>query len=500
MHRLCGIETEYGIAVEGKDASDLHTEVGALLAACPLPAVDAWDYAAEDPRRDQRGFRVANLATDPEDAKLERPAPPTVGWRDLRADHVLTNGARLYNDHAHPEYSTPECLSLADLVAHDRAGERIVLTCARAYEARTGATVRLFKNNTDYHGFSYGCHENYLISRAVAFEAIIQGLLPFLVTRQIFAGAGKVGLEREASREPLYQLSQRADYFTEVVGVDTQHRRPLINTRDEPHADARRYRRLHCILGDANMSEYATALKVGTTSLVLSLIERGFAPPWQLLDPLGAARHISRDPTWRWEVALTDGHTLPAPELQRLYLKAAREAFTGEDGETDRVLDEWAEVLDTLQDDPMKLDDRLDWVIKRRVLDEADMGEGEKADLDLLQSLDLQYHDIDLEAGLYLALEQAGAVQRVVDEEAVRRAMSTPPPDTRAAIRGMCVSRFAEAVRGLSWAYVDLMEDGRPVRIDMANLVDGRLETAALERASTPRELAEIIGGWSHDE
>ena len=212
----------------------------------------------------------------------------------MRSDRVLINGARLYNDHGHPEYATPECLSLRELVAHERAGERIVLECARAHAERLGVPVRIYKNNTDFHGMSYGSHESYLFAREVPFERLQTGLIPFLVTRQIYAGAGKVGIEPPETGGALFQLSQRADFCAEEASVDTLYRRPILNTRDEPHADPRRHRRLHIICGDANLSPFALWLKVGATALVLSLLEKGWQPPFALRKPVDAIKHSQR--------------------------------------------------------------------------------------------------------------------------------------------------------------------------------------------------------------
>jgi len=271
MSRLFGIETEYGIWTSGRDTADLMEEARAVVRAYTGASAGPWDYRPEDPRRDMRGFKVDHLNSNPTDAQYDRPGGPTMSMAEQRNDRVLVNGARLYNDHGHPEYATPECRRLRDLVAHDKAGERIVLAAAQALSAtrrpasrgRPGedeerpfnGEVSIYKNNTDFHGMSYGCHEGYLVPREVPFEALFRGVLPFFVTRQIFAGAGKVGVETSGpfAEQCQFQLSQRADFFTEEASVDTLHRRPIVNTRDEPHADPRKYRRFHVIVGDANM-------------------------------------------------------------------------------------------------------------------------------------------------------------------------------------------------------------------------------------------------------
>lgn len=493
MSRLFGLETEYGILVEGKGADALMEEARAVVRAYAGRHAGPWDYRSEDPRRDVRGFRVDQLSYNPEDARYDRPGAPPLSNEEQRSDRALANGARLYNDHGHPEYSTPECRTLRDLVAHDRAGERIVLACARARAPE--AAVSLFKNNTDFHGMSYGCHEGYLIRRDVPFEKLAAGLLPFFVTRQIFAGAGKVGVETNgpAADACVFQLSQRADFFTEEASVDTLHRRPILNTRDEPHADPRQYRRFHVIVGDANMSEFATALKVGTTQLVLELIQSGWEPLFRLRRPVEAIKQVSRDPAFRWIVERDDGRTISAVDLQRIYLHDAKRLRGGADAETDWVLHEWESVLDALESDPTTLADRVDWVAKRGLLQQ--FREAEELDWrdETLRSLDLAYHDVDPDAGLYHGLEQAGAMRRLVDDDAVERARTEPPTDTRAFLRGLCVTRYGEQVHRIGWARVGIAEGDRTHWLDLHTLVDGQLAELN-QRAAATNSLADLIG------
>jgi proteasome accessory factor A len=227
-----------------------------------------------------------------------------LSFEETRGDLVLSNGARFYTDHAHPEYATPECTTLRELIAQDKAGERILAECARRRNKQLapGREVRLYKNNTDFMGHSYGCHDNYLMSRAVPWDRLVPEVVPFLITRQLYAGAGKLGIEGERATGPpgLFQLSQRADFFCVLLSVDTMNRRPLVNTRDEPHADAGQYRRFHVIVGDSNLSEFASALKVGLTALVLELIEKGEAPHLEVAQPVEAAKALSRDQSHAW--------------------------------------------------------------------------------------------------------------------------------------------------------------------------------------------------------
>lgn len=500
---LIGIETEYGIYVEGKGAQDLVAEATQLVKQCPGPVVSGWDYRAEHPRRDMRGFTVDHLSVDPADAQFEQSGQPHSTDAEVRADRVLPSGARLYNDHGHPEFSTPECTSLHELIAHDRAGERVLQECARRRERRSGVPVILYKNNTDYHGASYGCHESYLVRRDVPFESLLAGMLPFFVTRQIFAGAGKAGAEQTDERV-VYQLSQRADFFAVEASVDTLFNRPIVNTRDEPHADARKYRRFHVICGDANFCEVATLLKVGTTLLALRLIETGWTPgELTLRDPVGAIKRVSRDETLRWNVERASGGTVGAVDVQRAYLAAARERLLGLSDETDIVLAEWEGVLDRLEADPLGLSDTLDWAAKRALLDEFREAEGLAWDDPVLQSLDLEYHNVDPEAGLYLGLEQEGRVRRVVTEEQIAHAVINPPGGSpRAIVRGLAVSKFAEAVRLATWSRLTLDDGaGQSVGIRMSAVqdLDPGVVAERLGPTQTPGEFVAALETLEHD-
>ena len=476
MSRLVGIETEYGIVVEGLGANDWISESIAVVRSHPGAAVGGWNYRGEDPRRDMRGFTVQHLSTNPDDAQFDAPNARPMSREEERSDRVLANGARFYNDHGHPEYATPECRGLRDLVAHDKAGERIAWAAAqkRAYESKRAVTI--YKNNTDFHGASYGTHEAYLMRRDVPTETLIQSLLPFFATRQIYAGAGKSGVENDSAVDgKIFQLSQRADYFAVEASVDTLHNRPLVNTRDEPHATPRLYRRLHVICGDANMSEYATALKVGTTSLVLQLLEEGLTAPIKLVDPIKAVKQISRDITLKQTVEQVGAPPLTAIEIQRIYLQAAQR-FAGQDEDTDWTLMEWAAILDTLETDPLICADRLDWAAKYKLLDAFRQEEGLAWNDPYIQSLDLAYHDVDPEAGLYYGLEQAGEMRRLVTDARIDAAMSRAPGDTRAFIRGLFAERFAQSVRSIGWNGVAFKYGGEDVLFDMNPLVEANVQ------------------------
>src|SRR3954453_16620074 len=350
MQRVFGLETEYGITINGVESLDVVAESIALVRSyTEHGALMKWDYSLEDPHRDARGFHAKELLQDTDESayyEIDKSRP--LSFEEIKSDLVLSNGARFYNDHAHPEYSTPECSVLREIVAQDKAGERVLDECSRRRNRRLdeGQEVRLYKNNTDFVGHSYGCHDNYLLSRAVSWDRIVSGVLPFLISRQIFAGAGKMGIEAEsaAGQPGVYQISQRADFFSVLVSIDTMNRRPLVNTRDEPHADIDRYRRFHVILGDANMSEWATALKIGTTAMVLDLIEKGKAPQLEIAQPIDAAKSISRDQNCDWIMELRDGRKISAIDVQRLYLGAVEKLDTF--GEERRwILCEWENVL-----------------------------------------------------------------------------------------------------------------------------------------------------------
>src|SRR3989454_473535 len=377
MNRVFGLETEYGITVNGAETVDVVAESIELVRRyTDHGAHMKWDYELEDPHLDARGFRAKALLQDTDESayyEIDKNRP--LSFEEIKSDLVLSNGARFYNDHAHPEYSTPECTTIRQIVTQDKAGERILAECARRRNLRlpSGQQVRLYKNNTDFFGHSYGCHDNYLMQRDVPWDRIVSSILPFLITRQIFAGAGKMGVEGESSSSQpgVYQISSRADFFSVVVSIDTMNRRPLINTRDEPHVDASRYRRFHVILGDSNMSEWSTAMKIGTTALVLDLIEHGEAPHLEIAQPVDANKSISRDQTYDWIIELKDGRKISAIDVQRIYLRAATKldpASPDSNKERGWILREWENVLNDLERDAMSTRDRVDWAAKKFLL------------------------------------------------------------------------------------------------------------------------------------
>lgn len=456
MKRVFGIETEYGITVDGVENVDVvHESIEIVRSYTEHGASMKWDYDLEDPHKDARGFRAAELLQDTDESSyFEIDKKRALSFEEIKSDLVLSNGARFYNDHAHPEYSTPECAALREIVAQDKAGERILEECARRRNRRMpeGQEVRLYKNNTDFVGHSYGCHDNYLMRRDVPWDRIVSDVVPFLVTRQVFAGAGKMGVESESAavQNGIYQISQRSDFFQVLVSIDTMNRRPIVNTRDEPHADSSKYRRFHVIIGDANMSEMATALKIGSTALVLELIELGKAPQLELANPIEATKAISRDQTYDWIIELKDGRKISAIDIQRLYLAAASE-HCARDGETTWLLREWESVLDDLQRDVMLCRNRVDWVAKKFLLSTFRESEGLEWTDPWLQSLDLEYHNVSLDHGLYYELLRAGEMRRFVSEEEVKDAIFHPPAATRAFFRGRSVARFQKEISSIQW-------------------------------------------------
>jgi len=384
--------------------------------------------------------------------------------RQRGTNDFLRNGARLYQDTGcHPEYATPECDDILDLVAHDKAGERIMEELLLSAERKLRENgiyceIYVFKNNTDSVGNTYGCHENYLVERSVNFHKLAEQLIPFFVTRQIYAGAGKVLKTRMGNH---YYLSQRAQHIYQEISGATTSSRGIINTRDEPHADEEKYRRLHVIVGDSNMSEFATHLKVGTTALVLSMVEDGYIKrDLSLEDPVRAIKEISHDISCRRRVRLKRGKELSAIEIQQGYLEMALSYYQGQDilPQTKEILDKWQYVLTKLEDDPFSLSRELDWVIKRELITAYCRRRGISFDDPRIFMLDLQYHDIKRTRGLYYLLVREGLVERMISDEMIETAMTTPPQTTRAKIRSDFIKFAQEKNKSydVGWSYLKL--------------------------------------------
>jgi proteasome accessory factor A len=392
-----------------------------------------------------------------------------VSWG--RSSNVfLENGARLYLDvGSHPEYATPECDTISDLVIHDKAGERIlehlvVSAENRLREEGIRGVIFLFKNNTDSAGNSYGCHENYLTSRRDDFGHYAEVLIPFFVSRQIYAGAGKV---LQTARGAMYCISQRAEHIWEGVSSATTRSRPIINTRDEPHADAERFRRLHVIVGDSNMSEYATFLKVGTTSILLRMLEDPSVVlrDMTLENPIRAIREISHDTTCKRRVRLANGREASALDIQAEYYNRSRryQALKGLSPLEDRALDMWQHCLEGLEKDPWSLDRECDWVIKHKLIEGFREREGIPLTHPKVALVDLQYHDVSRERGLFYRMQARGMVERTCTDAEIERAVDEPPQTTRARLRGEFIRRAKERRRDFTvdWVHLKLNDQAQ---------------------------------------
>jgi proteasome accessory factor PafA2 len=457
--KVCGIETEFGVVLRGALDPNPVLASSLLINGYVEQRRVGWDFDDESPGRDARG------------SAREGAMPPEIETHLVNT--VLTNGARYYVDHAHPEYSTPECVDALELVVADKAGERILAQSMRAASRLldAGQEIVVYKNNSDGKGNSYGTHENYLVDRGVPFAHLVRHLLPWFVSRQVFTGAGKVGSENGAGVVD-FQISQRADFFEEEVGLETTLKRPIVNTRDEPHADPQLYRRLHVIAGDANLCEVATFLKVGTTAIVLAMIEDDFIDKdLALAASVPAMRVVSHDPTCRATVELADGSWLSAVELQWEFLRLARKyaddvglEVCGGEMVGGMVLDRWEQTLAALETDPASLDGRLDWVTKRNLLDAYASRDGLEWGDPKLSLLDLQYHDVRPERSLYERLVKAGTVERLVTEDEVTHAIGNPPDSTRAYFRGQCLERWPDAVVAANWDSIILDVGADPLK------------------------------------
>ena len=482
--KVCGIETEYGIHSPGPEQNPIAASSVLVNAyAADVEQQIGWDFEDETPGNDARGFaREGSLA-------------PMVETH--LANTVLTNGARFYVDHAHPEYSSPECLTPREALVYDKAGEEVLR------RAMTAAALRIpdqpapvvYKNNSDGKGNSYGCHENYMMDRAVPFARVIEGVVPHFVSRTVFIGSGKVGVETPALDAEVvdYQISQRAEFFEEIVGLETTLKRPIVNTRDEPHADPKRFRRLHVIVGDANLSEIATFLKLGTTAIVLAMVEDEAGPTrdLSLSDPVRALHQVSADLSLSRPLALTDGSSATALELQWELFGAARkyaEEFgleaLGDDGTVGAlVMEHWEAVLGALESDPSTLADTLDWVAKRDLLvaymDRHDCGWKDPR----VAALALQYHDLRPDKSVFLRL----GLRTLVGTDEVIEAVFEPPPGTRAWFRGKCLARWPDAVVTANWDSLVFDIGADPLRrVPMMDPLKGTAEhTGALLAQST---------------
>ncbi len=489
--KVCGIETEYGIVVRGGDNNPVTAS--SLLINSYVNATArkvGWDFEDETPANDARGFNLDDVF------------PPEIETSLVNA--VLPNGARYYVDHAHPEISTPEVTTAAEAVRWDRAADEIVRASMRYADdiLEPGAELVIYKNNSDGKGNSYGCHENYLLNRETPFGRIVSHITPHFVTRQIFCGAGKVGCE-QPNRHPgdvPFQLSQRADFFEEEVGLETTLKRPIVNTRDEPHCDPQKYRRLHVIVGDANMSEVATYLKVGTTAIVLAMIEDDqFSDEFLLGSPVPAIRQVSHDPSLQRTILLRDGRRATAIDIQWGLLEKARKyeqthglAAVGETVGLD-VLNRWEQVLAGLESNPATMAHWVDWIAKRRLVDGYRERHGLAADSPRLKAIDLQYHDMRADRCLALRV----GLDTIVEAADVESAMTQPPTTTRAYFRGRCLDKYPNDIVAANWDSL-VFDIGRdPLkRVPMMEPLRGTAEHVAnlIDESDTASELLDRLG------
>jgi proteasome accessory factor A len=498
VRRVMGIETEYGISVPGDPTANPMLLSGYVVNAyATLQGARAgragWDYEDEMPLRDARGFEVARHLADA--SQLTDEEDPTL------ANVVLTNGARLYVDHAHPEYSSPEVTSPRAALRWDRAGEHVMLAAVRRLSTVPGtAGVNLYKNNTDGKGASYGTHENYLMRRETPFSEITRHLIPFFVARQVMCGAGRVGIGQDSTHSG-FQIAQRSDFFEVEVGLETTLKRPIINTRDEPHAVADLYRRLHVIIGDANQCDVAGLLKMGTTSLVLAMIEdNALNVDLSVRKPVTTLHAVSHDPGLRALVELRDGRTMTAVQLLWSYYEQAdrylRVRHPGAiDDDTSEVMSRWSSVLTKLERDPMECAREIDWVAKLALLQGYRDRDGLEWSDHRLKAIDIQWSDVRPEKGLFRRLLQRGRIESLVEDVAVEAAMTDPPEDTRAYFRGRCLAKYSAEIAAASWdsvifdvpghtalQRVPMLEPLRGTREGVGDLIDRSPDASTLLR------------------
>ncbi len=499
VHRIMGIESEFGIASPTNPSANpmvLSSQVVNAYADLTMPnriKRMRWDYDVESPLRDARGFDLSRAEADPSQLTDE-----DYGLANV----VLSNGARFYVDHAHPEYSSPEVTNPLDAALWDAAGDRIMQLSAIHASKLTGELITAYKNNTDGKGVSYGTHENYQLSRATPFGRIVKYLTPFFVTRCVFAGAGRVGIGQESLR-PGFQMSQRADFFEAEIGLETTLRRPIINTRDEPHANPDEFRRLHVIVGDANMSQFANYLKLGTTSLVLSMIEDDYLTvDLDLHDPVSYMHVVSHDYEFKKLLTKKNGQTISALEIQEEFISQAKN-YVQERGKDDPmtidVLANWERVISTLRTDPMSLANEIDWIAKFNIMNAYRIRDNALWNDSRIETVDIQYADLRADKGLALVLQKKGRMRTLFSEEQVNNAIVNPPSDTRAFFRGKCVANYEQQIAAASWDSIifDLGIDQPMVRL---NTVDARKGTKELtghlfEKGLSAPDFVSVLSG-----
>lgn len=499
MSRFVGTETEYGIATPSNTMlSPIVTSTHAVVAfslgeRCASQA--RWDFSEESPLRDLRGFDLRRYRTVP----VVDPHALSV------ANSVLINGGRFYVDHAHPEYSSPETSSAFEAMLYDAAGDVVMNRAVELVSENSQRKhsvlehhdpcppLKIYKNNVDGKGASYGSHENYLYDRATPFEEIASGLIPFFITRQVIIGAGRVGIGQHGEKSG-FQISQRADYIEQEISLETTLNRGIINTRDEPHADSEHFGRLHVIIGDANMSQTSNFLKIGMTTLVLDAIEAGVDfSDLAVANPVAEVSAISHDLTLTHNIVLRDGRTLTALELLDEY----RKRVSPQSDEDLDVLKEWSEILDLLYKGPFYAADRLDWCAKWQLISSF-IKRGVPIDDPKIQLIDLQYADIDPTKSLYHVLVRKGRMRTLVSTEQINRAAWSPPKGSRAYLRGSLISRFPDNVVQASWDSITLQtshDQATKIKMPVVQSLSAEAITA-IDTASSVKEVATILSQW----
>jgi proteasome accessory factor A len=489
--KVCGIETEYGILLSGAEVDPI-TASSLIVSAYKDSswAFASFDASHESPSRDIRGVNLDDYLDPVIDTKM--------------INTVLSNGARYYVDHAHPEYSSPECATIYDAVLFDVAGEFILRESMNKANERLphGIRIDLYKNNSDGKGNSYGCHENYLIDRQLPFAKLAAYITTHFVTRQIFCGSGKVGHETPTGvvDQSGFQISQRADFFEELVGLETTMKRPIVNTRDEPHCDPQKYRRLHVIVGDANMSQFATYLKLGSTALVLSMIEDDMFPQRLLIaHPVHAIKQISRDVSMTEEVLMADGSRMTALAIQAELCAAVKTYVEQSDEcglsrvEAERVLYEWEHTLHGLATQPNTLITKVDWIAKMQLVDGTRKRHSLSDSDSRLKAIDLMYHSLDPKVCLATKLN----LHHLFDEQAIIEAAHQPPETTRAFFRGRVVDKWFDHIVTANWDSIVFDVANRPLqKVYMNEPLKGtrKLAESIINSSSTVEELLSLLG------
>lgn len=525
VQRIVGLETEFAILEKGNvyaNSVALSAEIVETLAtssvSSPAQRAIAWDYRGEDPLNDARGYRMerasahpSQLTDNPEELAPSGDSPfeeiERLGTTELRrprpSNTVLASGARLYLDHAHPEYSSPEVTTPREAIAYDRAGEILMAEGVELLRQTDSRDIRVYKNNVDGKGASYGAHENYLVRRSVDFDDIIRYMTPFFVTRPIICGAGRLGIGQRSEKAG-FQISQRADYVENEVGLETTFDRPIINTRDEPHADSSLWRRLHVIGGDANQFDISILLKIGTTSLLLWFLESGAdrsaLDACVFANPVHATHVVSHDPQLTGLLEMADGTQRTALDIQRNYfgvLSEAVEAHGEVDSHTREVLEYWEKVLDALSGDIFSAAPYVEWVAKYQLLQSLRERGGFAWDNERLLALDLQWHDMTPERSIVAKLDVAGKIERLVNRGDVLHALLHAPETSRAYLRGGLVSAFPHNIAAAGWngIILDIPEYDRLLRLPLTDPHGGSRECygRALEEAETIQDFVESL-------